>query len=71
MFKARMALAGVVVLSTVGSASAATRHHIIHARRTAIYNAVPGYGSQIRSDSNDPALTGGGSIGYNRMLLID
>jgi hypothetical protein len=60
-----------IVLSTAFSASAATKTRIAHTHRTAIYNMVPGYYPQTNSNSNNPALTGGGTLGYNQMLLID
>ena len=69
--KTKIALSIAIVLGTAFSASAATRHRVIRAHRTAIYDMVPGYSPQTHSDSNDPATTGGGSLGYNQMLLID
>jgi hypothetical protein len=69
--KIKIALSAAIVLSTAFSASAATQNRIIRAHRTAIYDMVPGYNPQTHSDSNDPAATGGGSLGYNQMLLID
>ena len=38
----------------------------------AVYNVAPGYNyAPAQSDPNSPAMTGGGSLGYNQMLLID
>jgi hypothetical protein len=58
----------VTVLS--GPALAQSQHHAAHANRSEIYNSDRGYRPQMRSYSNDPSLTGGGSLGYNQMLLI-
>jgi hypothetical protein len=69
--KTKIALSAAIVLSTTFTASAATKPHVIHAHRTAIYNMVTGYSPQTHLDPNDPVLTGGGSLGYNQMLLID
>jgi hypothetical protein len=33
------------------------------------FAAVPGAGSTVASGPNSPASTGGGSVGYNQMLL--
>jgi hypothetical protein len=67
--KTEMVLSAAIILSTAFSASAATAHRHVHVRRPAIYNMVPGYNSQTYPDSNDPRSTGGGSLGYNQMLL--
>jgi hypothetical protein len=67
--KTKIALSAAIVLSTAFSASAVTAHRHAHVRRPAIYNMVPGYNSQTYPDSNDPRSTGGGSLGYNQMLL--
>ena len=69
--KIKMAFFAAIVLSTAFSASAAPGHRPAHVHRPAIYNMVPGYNSQTYSNSNDPRSTGGGSLGYNQMLLID
>jgi hypothetical protein len=69
--KTKIAFAIAIVLSTAFSASAATKPRVSHTRRTAIYNMIPGRSPQTHSDSNDPAATGAGSLGYNQMLLID
>jgi hypothetical protein len=68
--KTKIALSAAIVLSTVFSASAATKLRVNQVHRTATYNMVPGYNPQTQSDSylDDPALTGGGSIGYNEGL---
>ena len=67
--KTKIALSAAIVLSTAVSASAATAHRPAHVHRSAIYNMVPGYNSQTYSNSNDPRSTGGGSLGYNQLLL--
>ena len=68
----KIALAAAMVLGAAVSASAATRHRVVPHHRPAIYNVVPGYSNpSTRSDPNAPAQTGGGSLGYNQMLLID
>ena len=69
--KTKIALSAAIILSTAVSASAATKHRVAPRHRTAIYNVVPGYNPPTQSDTNAPALTGGGSLGYNQMLLID
>jgi hypothetical protein len=69
--KTKIALSAAIVFSTAFSASAAPTHRRAHVHRPAIYNMVPGYNSQSYSNSNDPRSTGGGSVGYNQMLLID
>jgi hypothetical protein len=69
--KTNIALSVAIVLSTACSASAATAHRPAHVHRSAIYNMAPGYNSQTYSNTNDPRSTGGGSLGYNQMLLID
>ena len=61
-------LGTVVVLS--GPALAQKPHHFTHVERTTIYNSESEYRPQTQWHSNDPRLTGGGSLGYNRMLLI-
>jgi hypothetical protein len=71
--KTEIALSAAIILTTALSASAATAtaaaRRRAHVRRPAIYNMVPGYNSQTYPDSNDPRSTGGGSLGYNQMLL--
>jgi hypothetical protein len=38
----------------------------------AFYHVVPGYNyTPTQADPNSPAMTGGSSLGYNQMLLID
>jgi hypothetical protein len=61
--KAKIVLSAAIVLSTAFSASAATRPHAVRVHRTPIYNMVPGYTPRSHSISNDPARTGGGSLG--------
>jgi hypothetical protein len=65
-------LLSVLGIATVlsGSAFAQKPHHITHAKGSAIYNSDREYRPQTQSYSNDPNLTGGGSVGYNQMLLI-
>jgi hypothetical protein len=60
-----------IVTALTSPAFAQKPHHATHVKRSAIYNVDPGYRPQTQSDSNDPRLTGGGSLGYNQMLLID
>jgi hypothetical protein len=70
--KIKVALAAAIIVSTAVSASAATKHPVVPRHRTAIYNVAPGYTNpSTRSDPNAPSQTGGGSLGYNQMLLID
>lgn len=80
--KTKIALAAAITLSTAVSASAATKHravprhrpavYAVRRHRPAVYNAVPSYNNPAtQSDPNAPAMTGGGSLGYNQMLLID
>jgi hypothetical protein len=69
--KTEIALSAAMILTAAFSASAATAHRPAHVHRPAIYNMVPGYNSQTYFNSNDPRSTGGGSLGYNQMLLID
>ena len=66
--KTKIALSAAIVLASAVSASAATKPRVSHSHRPAIYNMVPDYHPQARSDANDPALTGGGSLGYNQNL---
>jgi hypothetical protein len=46
-----------------------------HSRMTARQNGLNAFamvpGGRSGRDANDPALTGGGSLGYNQNLLID
>jgi hypothetical protein len=65
-------LLSVLGIATVlsGPAIAQKPHHVTHAKGSAIYNSEPGYRPQTESSSNDPGRTGGGSLGYNQMLLI-
>jgi len=65
-----LSVLGIVTVLT-SPAFAHKPHHVSHVRRSAIHNVDPGYRPQTQSDSNDPRLTGGGSLGYNQMLLID
>jgi hypothetical protein len=69
--RTEIALSATIILTTAFSASAATTHRHAQVHRPAIYNIVPGYNSQTYFNSNDPRSTGGGSLGYNQMLLID
>jgi hypothetical protein len=44
----------------------------IYPPRPAIPNVVAGYNNTpTPADPNAPSMTGGGSLGYNQMLLID
>lgn len=61
-----VALASVASLAFAGTAMAAHRHH--HAPRH-VYNADAGYRANAAVtpvNSDDPALTGGGSLGFNK-----
>jgi hypothetical protein len=71
LIKTKIVFSAAIVISTAFSASAATKPRAARVHRTTIYNLVPGYNQQSHSNSNDPARTGGGSVGYNQMLLID
>jgi hypothetical protein len=48
--------------------TAAASHHAKVAARQSGLNAFAMVPHQSSADPNDPALTGGGSAGYNRML---
>jgi hypothetical protein len=67
----KLVFAAAVIFSTAFSASAATKPHVSHAPRRPIYDMVPRDTAPSHSDSNEPAQTGGGSLGYNQMLLVD
>jgi hypothetical protein len=67
--KTEIALSAAIILTTAFSASAATAHRHAFVHRPAIYNMVHGYNLQTYPDSNDPRSAGGGSLGYNQMLL--
>jgi hypothetical protein len=58
---------GIVAL-LAGTASAQKVRHVAHVDRRPIYDVAPGYGKQTGTDSNAPAATGGGSLGYNQNL---
>jgi len=62
----------VLGIATVLSSPAFAQkpHHVSPVKGSAIYNSDREYRPQTQSYSNDPRLTGGGSLGYNRMLLI-
>jgi len=64
--KAKIAVSAVIVLGAALSAAAATRTHITFAHRTATHNVVRGSNPQAHLNPDDPALTGGGSLGYNQ-----
>jgi hypothetical protein len=66
--KTKIAFSAVIALSAPFSASAATKPHVTYVHRPATHNVVPGYNPQTHLDSDDPALTGGGSLGYNRNI---
>ncbi len=65
--KTKIALAAAVGLAAF-SASAATEHHITRVHRMPTHNIVPGYNPQTHLDPDDPVLTGGGSLGYNKNI---
>jgi hypothetical protein len=64
-----LSVLGIVSVLT-SPAFAQKPHHVTHVKRAPIYNSAPGYLPQTESSSNDPRVTGGGSLGYNQMLLI-
>ena len=67
--KTKIALSAVIVLGAAFAASAATKPRVGHAHRTATTRDVlPVYNPQPHLDPDDPALTGGGSLGYNRNI---
>jgi hypothetical protein len=66
--KTKIASSAVIALSVAFSASAATKPHVAYVHRPATHNVVPGYNPQTNLDPDDPALTGGGSLGYNRNI---
>lgn len=67
--KTKIVLSAAIVLGVAFAASAATKPRIGHGHRTATtHNVVPGYNRQPQLDPDDPALTGGGSLGYNRNI---
>ena len=66
--KTKIALSAAIALSGAFSASAATKHRVSHVHRTATHYMVRGYNPQRHLDSDDPALTGGGSLGYNKNI---
>ena len=46
--------------------------YAVRRRPPAVYNVLPGYHyAPPQADPNSPEMTGGGSLGYNQMLLID
>jgi hypothetical protein len=59
-----------IVMGLNGPALAQKLHHGAHVERSKIYNSEGEYRPQTQWHSNDPGLTGGGSLGYNQMLLI-
>jgi hypothetical protein len=63
--KLALSALGIVAMLT-SPAFAQKPHHVTHMDRSAIYNVVPGYNPQ--TNSNDPALTGGGTLGYNENI---
>jgi hypothetical protein len=67
--KTEIALSAAIVLSTALTASGATKHHdVTHVHHRVLYNIVPDYNPQTHLNSDDPALTGGGSLGYNQNI---
>jgi len=64
----KTALFAAVALSAAASASAATKPRVTHVHQTATRNVVRGNNPQTHLDSDDPALTGGGSLGYNQNI---
>jgi len=64
--KAKIALCIAIVLSAAVSASAAVRSDKNAIHRGRLHAAAPRAPAAINSD--DPAVTGGGSIGYNQNI---
>jgi hypothetical protein len=67
----KLALFTVGIVAMLTSPAFAHRpNHVAHVNRSAIYNMIPDYFSRTpsRLNSDDPALTGGGSLGYNKNL---
>ena len=67
------AAAGLILTAVAAPAAAATRHMKVHAMAPymapagrALYNVAPQSRTPVNSD--DPALTGGGSLGYNQNI---
>jgi hypothetical protein len=67
----QFAMAAVIILGTVVAAPAATKPRASHAPTAAIHRSAPRDPPPWRPNSNDPVQTGGGSLGYNQMLLLD
>ena len=64
--------AAVALTIGVATPAAAATHHAngpTHYIGRPLYNVAPQSRAPVNSD--DPSLTGGGSIGYNQMLLQD
>jgi hypothetical protein len=57
-------IAGVLVAASPAFAGEYPTAHQTHARNYGIYN----YGPAPSASADDPAITGGGSIGYNSHL---
>ena len=66
--RTKIALSAVVALSAAVSASAPTKPRVTRDRKTATHNVVSSTNPKTHLDSDDPALTGGGSLGYNRNI---
>ena len=64
--KAKTAVSAVIAFGAAFSAATATRPHVTFGHRTATHNVVRGSNPQTHLDPDDPALTGGGSLGYNQ-----
>jgi hypothetical protein len=60
----KVTLAVAIILSGAAMASAATKHDKMSPRP--LYDSAVGYPSL--GDSDSPAATGGGSIGYNQNI---
>jgi hypothetical protein len=69
--------AAAIVSPVVADAATHHRHARPHVTHQRVINPDAGYAAfgmytapSYRFDSNSPAATGGGSLGYNRKLLI-
>jgi hypothetical protein len=72
--RTRIALCAAIILGLTAAASAATKTEVSKTGnaplRRSLSHPVYSYGGAA-VDSNDPAATGGGSIGYNRNQFLD
>ncbi len=64
--KTRITIAAAIVLANTSMASAASKHG--KTTRRALYERATVSPVPLGGDSDSPAATGGGSIGYNRNI---